>query len=123
MARILVADDEAPMRDLMALACQMDGHTVQKAIDAPSAIGAYASFRPQLLLLDLNMPGGGGVYVLQQLHFAFGADLCPVLVVSGYLAEVSAADLKALGATAVLEKPFTIESLRTMVRASLAAAR
>ena len=121
MARILVADDEAPMRDMMALACQMDGHVVQKASDTSSTIAAYATWKPDLILLDLSMPGGGGLEVLRHARFASGGAPCRVVVVSGFLEHLSEVEMQALGATVCVSKPFSLEQLRTTVRTALAA--
>jgi DNA-binding response OmpR family regulator len=119
MAKILVADDEAPMREMLALACRMDGHEVVKAIDTPTTVSTYVQVRPDLLVIDLSMPGGGGAHALRQLRFAGGGKICPVIVVSGMLGELSDGQISELGATAVLEKPFTIDTLRSAVREAL----
>src|SRR5438309_1558380 len=59
MARILVADDEAAMRQMVRLACERAGHEVFEAGNAPTAVEAYERLKPDLLVLDLHMPGGG----------------------------------------------------------------
>ncbi len=119
MARILIADDEAPMRDMIGLACKLDGHEVQQAYDTPSAVSAYRSFGPDLLILDLYMPGGGGTQVLKQVQFDTGAKLCPVIIVSGYVAEMNENALEGLSVFKIIEKPFSMESLRMAIRDAL----
>jgi CheY-like chemotaxis protein len=119
MARILVADDEPAMREMMVLACRMDGHEVAEAVDAPSAVGAYEARRPDLLVVDLSMPGGGGAEAVRRIRARAGGACCPVIVVSGFLDSLSDGERAELDATAVLEKPFTIESLRAAIRRSL----
>jgi CheY-like chemotaxis protein len=121
MARILIADDEAPMRSLMSLACQMDGHVVQTASDTATTIAAHATWRPDLVLLDLAMPGGGGLEVLRYLRLATDREPCPVVVVSGVLEHLSDAEVESLGGTTRIAKPFTIEQLRMAVRTALGA--
>jgi DNA-binding response OmpR family regulator len=121
MSRILIADDEIAMRDMLSLACRLDGHTVQQAVDAPTAIAAYAKFQPELLLLDLSMPGGGGAEVMRQLRAAHAAGVCPVIVVTGYLDTLPDRVRETLGAHALIEKPFTMDTLRAAVRAALEA--
>src|SRR5688572_8857075 len=116
MSRILIADDEIAMRDMLSLACRLDGHQVQQAVDTASAIAAYAAFRPDLLLLDLSMPGGGGVEVLHQLRATHGAQVCPVIIITGYLDSLPEHMRTELGARAFIEKPFTMDTLRTTVR-------
>ena len=119
MARILVADDELAMREMIALACRLDGHEVHQAFDTSSTVSAYVSTRPEILVLDLSMPGGGGTQVLQQLR-ASGARLCPVIIVTGHLDSVPERTRTGLGAYALIEKPFAIDTLRETIRAALA---
>jgi two-component system response regulator MtrA len=119
MARILVADDELAMREVIALACRLDGHEVHQAYDTGSAVAAYVSVSPDILVLDLSMPGGGGTQVLSQLRSG-GQRLCPVIIVTGHLDTVPERTRSTLGAFALIEKPFAIDTLREKIRAALA---
>lgn len=119
MARILIADDEIAIREMIGMACRLDGHAVTEAIDTPTAISAYATARPDLLILDLSMPGGGGTEVLRQLRAAYPAGICPVVVITGYLGTLPEKAVQALGASALIEKPFTMDTLRGAVRDAL----
>jgi CheY-like chemotaxis protein len=121
VAKILIADDEAPVRQVMALACRMDGHEVREAFDTPSTIALYESFRPDLLVLDLYMPGGGGGVVLRNLRQAHQGRIVPVVVVSGYLTDMAPSARENLNAAAILEKPFRVDSLRAAIREALEA--
>ncbi len=118
MARILVADDEAPMRDMIAMACRIDGHEVSEAYDTNSAITQYVSTKPDLLILDLAMPGGGGVDVLRHLG-ASQVPLCPVIIVSGYVADVTGEGRVLIRQHRIIEKPFALETLRAAIREAL----
>lgn len=118
MARILVADDEAPMRDMISMACKLDGHEVTQAFDTGSAIAAYMRCDPELLVLDLAMPGGGGIEVLRHLQSAVPV-LCPVIIVSGYVAELAGERHALLQRHRVIEKPFALETLRGAIRETL----
>lgn len=122
MARILIADDELSMREMIALAVRLDGHQVVQAYDTGSAISQYALTQPDLLVLDLSMPGGGGTEVLGQLRSA-GAQICPVVIVTGHLDSVPERMRSGLGAYALIEKPFAIDTLREAVRGALASRR
>lgn len=123
MAKILVADDEIAMREMLAMACRLDGHEVHKAVDTASTISAYVALRPDLLVLDLSMPGGGGAEVLHQLRASLGEQLCPVIVVTGYLDSLPEHTRNGLNAFALIEKPFTMDTLRSAVRDALAPPR
>lgn len=119
MARVLVADDEAPMRDMIAMACRLGGHEVNEAYDTTSAITQYVSTKPELLILDLAMPGGGGVDVLRHLG-ASQLTLCPVIIVSGYVADVTGEGRVLIEQHRIIEKPFALETLRAAIREALA---
>lgn len=123
MAVILVADDEAPMRQLVRLACERAGHEVHDAVNAPTGIQAYERVKPDLLILDVGMPGGGGPFVLNSLRFGGTRRLCPVLIISGTL-DRSPDEVKTLLAVdRVLPKPFRITDLLTAVSELLAKAK
>ena len=113
MARVLVADDEAPIREMIEIACSMDGHEVRGAETADEAIAVYDAFDPQVVLLDVSMPGGGGERVLEQLRKR--GEHCPVIMVSGFAAAMDVEEWTALGASGVLAKPFAIDGLRQAV--------
>jgi len=119
MARILIADDELAMREVLALACRLDGHEVLQAYDTASAISTYVSSKPELMILDLSMPGGGGTEVLNTLR-STGTHLCPIVIVTGYLDSVPGLMRDSLGAFALIEKPFALDTLREAVRNALA---
>ncbi len=64
MARVLVADDEEMVRELLRSALSLDGHEVLEAGDGPTALALIDAQRPDLVLLDLGMPGMRGEQVL-----------------------------------------------------------
>ena len=118
MARILVADDEAMIRDTISMVCRSDGHEVIESIDTMTTIMSCVTHKPDLLLLDLSMPGGGGREVLRQLR-ASGQPVCPVIIVSGYVGDLTLHDRQALRVQNIIEKPFQLETLRIAIRAVL----
>lgn len=118
MARVLVADDEAAMRDVITMALQLEGHEPHESYDTPSTLAAYFEIQPELLILDLAMPGGGGLEVLRHLA-STGSAMCPVIIVSGYVAEVAADMRPLLAKHRVIEKPFALETLRQAIREAL----
>ena len=66
--KILVADDEASLRELFRLEFPAMGHTVTVCSDGLSAIEALKKDRFDVLLLDLDMPGANGLEVIQAAH-------------------------------------------------------
>lgn len=68
MALILVADDDAASRLLVATVLRHAGHTIVETADGEAALAAVAAECPDLLLIDLNMPGISGVDVIRRLR-------------------------------------------------------
>ena len=113
MARILVADDEPSIRQVITLVCQDARHVVEAVGTTAEAIRAYDAFAPELMILDVSMPGGGAEKILAQLD-ARGAPLaCPVILISGY------PDFEFRGLP-TLRKPFNIADLGAAVARALA---
>jgi CheY-like chemotaxis protein len=121
MARVLVADDDFAIRDVIQSACKLDAHEVRTCADSDEAVAAYAEFEPELLILDISMPGGGALAILERIERIereTGGPPCPAIVVSGYLRE----DLEQHPRIAeVIKKPFGIDALRMAVKTVLAA--
>ena len=113
--RILIADDEAAILDALSRFLRRDGHTVQTAETAQSALVLAAEHRFDVVLADVNMPGDGRK-ILAHLKDdpSFSGRL--VLMTGG-----SAADyVEELGeGIDYLEKPFTFHVLRKLIRISV----
>ncbi len=113
-ARILVADDNGFIRTLVKAALTTVGYTVDEAADGPSALAALATDPPDLLLLDLVMPGMSGFEVLERLE-ASGASPCPVMMLTTAAGEGDIAHAEGIGAADYLVKPFDKDELRARV--------
>jgi CheY-like chemotaxis protein len=121
MARILVADDEEPMRGLIARALRQDGHDVTTANDGVEALEVLTRERGgfELLLTDIRMPVMDGIALA--LTAARDHPNVTILLMTGYADQRErASGLDAL-IHDVLAKPFSLETLRAMVQAALAA--
>lgn len=119
MAIILVADDEDDIRELIALALQLDGHQVILTADGQQAYAQAVLESPDLVLVDVGMPKMTGYQVCQQLKKNRKTRNIPVVFLSakGRDAEVQAG-LDA-GGTAYILKPFALLDLRSQVNAIL----
>ncbi len=117
MARILIADDDQAVRDLATRALRSDGHTVTVASDGSEAARALASASFDLVISDVEMPGSGGIELVQD----FGKPGGPrFLLISGFVEKLTRLDAPAGASVATLAKPFTLEQLRAEVRRRLA---
>ena len=115
---ILVADDREDNRDLMVQVLGSD-YTVTLAADGAEAITCIETDRPDLVILDLNMPKVDGFAVLQHLADRPGSFL-PVIVVSASTERASRLKALKLGAHEFLSRPFDLEELTIRVRTMVA---
>jgi len=109
---ILVVDDDAAIRSFVVQALSEEGYAVRQAADGGEALAAVRSARPDLILLDVRMPGVDGWQVLDELRSAAGPQT-PVVVMT---AQFSGQD-RALqsGAQGYLAKPFELTELLACV--------
>ena len=106
MSTILVVDDESPIRDLVRDVLELDGHDVVEAADGPTALEAVADKSPDLLVLDIMMPGMSGLDVLRSLRREHsGAELPIILLTTASDDDTTWAGWTA-GASVFLPKPF-----------------
>jgi CheY-like chemotaxis protein len=119
MSRILVGDDNEQMRRLIVELLLADGHEVSEASDTDGVLEQVSRARPDLLILDVLMPGGGGIAALREIRSDPANGSLPVLLLSGSVdLEVNLAS--SVGADAQLPKPFRIDEFREAVSTLLA---
>ena len=121
-ADILVVDDEADIRELVAGILQDEGYAVRTAVDSESALAAFKARKPNLLVLDIWMQGGGldGLELLDVVK-ELDPDL-PVVMISGHGNIETAVSAIKRGAYDFLEKPFKSDRLILVVQRALEAA-
>lgn len=100
--RILVVDDEASIRELLSRQLMRQGRKVLMANDGRTAIELFRRERPDITILDLNMPGLDGIAVLKQIR-AIDAK-ATVMIFTGSGTEAAEAQARELGVTEFLEK-------------------
>jgi excisionase family DNA binding protein len=106
---VLVVDDDARLREFMRVNLEMEGYTVREAASADEALAALEDQAPQLVLLDVVMPGVDGWQMLQRMQERHGS--IPVIMFSGKVDDESAADAEQRGARAFVGKPFDPQQL------------
>ncbi|MFC5288290.1 response regulator [Actinokineospora guangxiensis] len=114
MNRLLVVDDDPDIRVLLTLSLDGTGWAVATASGGTAALAACAAGEADALLLDLEMPGVSGRDVLDSL-----AGSVPIVVITAFHDPVLVGELLALGALAVLGKPFDPARLAGDVAAAL----
>jgi two-component system nitrogen regulation response regulator NtrX len=118
-ADVLVVDDEADIRDLVAGILADEGYAVRTAADSDQAMAAIRARKPALLVLDIWMQGGGmdGLELLDLVK-SLDADL-PVIMISGHGNIETAVSAIKRGAYEFLEKPFKSDRLLMVVERGL----
>jgi len=119
MANVLIVDHQSSIRKSLTSSLSGDGHKVDEATNGKAALEMAAKSRFDLMFLDLELPGMGGIEVLSDLKENPRTSGIPVIMLTSLLsAETEAASLR-LGASNVLVKPCSGSSLETMVRIAL----
>jgi two-component system response regulator MtrA len=106
MARILIADDDAEVRQSLVIALVDRGHEIAAVPDGLRAIEALISVTPDLILLDVMMRVKDGFVVLEELNESGFRDLTRVLMLTSSGSEKDARRAFELGADAYVTKPF-----------------
>jgi CheY-like chemotaxis protein len=106
-ARILHVEDDPSLQNLVRAALEhLGGHEVRSAADGQQALDAVRDFAPQLLLLDLDLPGISGIDTLRALRRCDGLGDVPVIFLTAAADPQVFDDLRLLGVQEVLRKPF-----------------
>jgi len=118
MARIIIAEDEAPIRELLARALARDGHKVTTAANGAEALDKIAAGKFDLLLTDIQMPVMDGI-ALALAVVRDHRDLRIVLM-TGYAEQRERAKGLDSLVREVVQKPFSIGEMRAVVNETLA---
>ncbi len=115
-ANILVVDDEPQIRRVMRTTLSSQGYVITEAKTGEEAIEMIRKERPDLILLDVNMPGMGGLEACREIRRAFDAPIIMLTIRNAERDKVAALDA---GADDYVVKPFGIEELLARIRAAL----
>jgi CheY-like chemotaxis protein len=112
--RVLVIDDDLPIRGMLAAALRQHGFQVLLAGDGGEGQRALTIHHPDIVLLDLAMPGINGWDFLQRLQETGHLGQIPVIVVSAHV-RVEPQALLQMGVAAILPKPFNLPELIELI--------
>lgn len=114
--KILIVDDEPGIRSLVAAYLRQEQYTVYEAEDGPAALKAARAFRPDLIVLDLMLPGIDGIEVLTQLRRE--SDVY-VIMLTARSEETDKVVGLTVGADDYVTKPFSPRELTARIKAAL----
>jgi len=109
MAKILVIDDEQGIRDLLDTLLRRKGYDVVLAESGRKGLELFRRERPDVVVLDLKMPGMDGLAVLQQVRSLDPA--LPVIILTGAGTPETEQQVRAMGVTEYVEKEFSLHLL------------
>jgi CheY-like chemotaxis protein len=112
--KILVVDDEEPIRILLKSVCEKLGHEVHCAEDGQKAFKAITEESYDLILLDIMMPGWDGLSTLKGLNFY--KIKTQVIVISGLVADEFREEFEEIqNIVEFVQKPFTMSDIRALI--------
>lgn len=114
--KVLVADDDGDLRDLVGFTLMQAGYLVIKAPDGPAALRAVAEEAPDFVILDINMPGASGFEVCESIR---RNSRMPIMMLTVRGEEADLVRALELGADDYLTKPFSPRTLLARARALL----
>jgi DNA-binding response OmpR family regulator len=117
--KILIVDDEADIVALLAMRLKAHGYEITVASDGVSAVARAHREKPDLILLDIKMPAGGGVATFENLKRSADTMIIPVIFITAYPDDDTKHKTLTMGAKAFIAKPFDANDVLAKVRKAL----
>lgn len=111
MARILVADDDQDLNDLVTMKLEAAGHEVVSVVDGENALSRALSDKPDLIVLDWMLPRRNGLEVCREVRSDPGLSGTRILMLTARAQEVDVERAFAAGAEEYITKPFSPREL------------
>ena len=116
--KIMIIEDDQDQAKGLGMRLKMNGYDVVNASDAITAISAIRKEEPNLILLDIGLPGGDGFLVLQRIKKLM-ISFAPIIVLSGRDPEQNEEKSLAAGAVAFFQKPADNDELLATIKSAL----
>ena len=117
--KILIVDDDKQIASLLASRLRANHYEVVAAYDSAQAVAKALSEKPDLILLDMKMPGGGGLSVMDHLRNSADTALTPVIVITAYPSLEIRQMTKKMGAVDFISKPFDAGEVLSRIQKAL----
>src|SRR6266566_482826 len=108
---VLIVDDDERMREYVRVNLEMEGYTVREAGDGEEGLQVLEESTPDLVLLDVMMPGVDGWEMLRRVQERHGVGAIPVIMFSGKVEELAPEEAASRGAQGFVGKPFSPQEL------------
>ena len=116
--RVLIADDDKVMSHLLATRLKTLGWRVDLAVDSMQTLMFAMRTPPDVIVLDIQMPGGTGLDTLKKLQTSVKTSQIPVVVLSGTVDPSAEQSVLDLGAVQFVRKPIEAEALHEIIIAA-----
>ena len=120
MAKILIVEDNYDTAKMLEKRVSDWGFDAMLAYDTDSAIALVSREKPDLVLLDLMLPAGGGELVLSKIRTSPATKGTPVIVISAITDEECMRTVEKMGISAYIQKPYEPDKLLATIREALA---
>ena len=114
--KILVVEDDQDIRRLLDLELEAEGFERAFAHDAVTATTIARKEQPELVILDLGLPGGDGFLVIERMRALRDLEMIPIVVVTARTTPEARERAEAAGVAAFFEKPFDADEVLTKVK-------
>jgi CheY-like chemotaxis protein len=113
--RVLIVDDNRDAADTLALLFELDGHTIRLAHDGPSAVAEAHEFQPEVILMDIGLPGFSGNEAVRRIRLQESSVRPFVIALTGWGAPEDREATRAAGCDLHLTKPISHDELRRTI--------
>jgi signal transduction histidine kinase len=113
--RVLIVDDNEDSSELLAMLVQRLGHEAQVASDGANALERVRDFEPDIVLLDIGLPGMNGFEVVRRMRQLPACVSIPIIAVTGYTREADRREALSAGFSEHFAKPIGLERLRDVL--------
>ena len=115
MAKLLIIDDDAHLRESLAEVLDMEGYTCFEAANAKAGIASAKKNKPDVVIMDIQLPDSSGFQICQELR-KFSKDFILIMMTGRFLSAEEKTQGFALGADEYMTKPFDIPELCIRIR-------
>lgn len=117
--KILIVDDELHIVKLLASRLRADNYEIRVAYDGYQCIKVAREEKPDLIILDIKMPAGGGIHAFETFQALPETIITPVIFITAYATEEIRKQVLEMGAEDFITKPFDSDDLLRKVRKAL----
>jgi DNA-binding response OmpR family regulator len=117
--KILIVDDDQQIVLLLASRLKANKYEIVVAYDAMQAVARAFSEKPDLILLDIKLPAGSGIGVMDNLRNSAATSVIPVIVITAYPSPEIQQKVIEMGAVDFISKPFKAEDVLSRIRKAL----